>query len=103
MVTLNVIYPATEGTYFDRDYYRDHHLPLVRENWTPLGLRSLSAAFVESALGGGEAAYHCIATLEFESREAFDAAVGGPTAAAVFGDIPKFTDATAVGAVGVAA
>lgn len=100
MATLTVVYPSA-GTKFDRDYYRDHHGPLVHASWDSLGLLSLDYSFGEAGLGGGPSPFHCIATLRFGSRAELDAAAGGPSATAVFADIPNFTDAAPAGMIGV--
>jgi uncharacterized protein (TIGR02118 family) len=99
MATLVVAYPSA-GTKFDRAYYRDHHGPLVHSNWDSIGLQSLRYSFGEVGLDGGPAPFHCVATLTFGSRAELDTAISGPTAAAVFGDIPNFTDASPVAMIG---
>lgn len=43
MTTMHVTYPGDTATRFDRDYYVQHHLPLVMECWGPFGLESCTA------------------------------------------------------------
>ncbi len=42
MVTMYVTYSGDADTSFDRDYWIDSHLPLVRECWEPYGLVSVA-------------------------------------------------------------
>ena len=43
MTTMYVTYSGDAATRFDRDYYIQHHLPLVMECWGPLGLEGCAA------------------------------------------------------------
>jgi len=99
MTSLMVLYPSA-GTRFDRDYYREHHSALVHKSWDNAGLLSLEIAYGVEALGGGASPFHLVATLKFESREIFDAAMALPVSATVFADIPNFTDSTPLTMVG---
>ena len=97
-MTLHVVYPATEGTKFDYDYYSGTHLPMVREH---MGA-TIDSTLVAKGLAGGApdqpAPYHAIATLVFADQAAMDAAMAhaGPVVA----DIPNFTDTQPVMMVG---
>lgn len=42
MICIAVMYPNAADVRFDIDYYRDQHLPLVRECYGPFGLSRLS-------------------------------------------------------------
>ena len=33
MTTVYITYPGDASTYFDRNYYRTEHLPLVMRKW----------------------------------------------------------------------
>ncbi|KAM0144700.1 hypothetical protein ACHAP3_000732 [Botrytis cinerea] len=73
---ITVLYPKTETSTFDSDYYIQTHMPLVQEKWGPHGLRNwINTKLVES----GGYSYQTI--LWFESKEAFGRAVAveGPT------------------------
>lgn len=90
--TLTVVYPATPGSKFDRDYYRDTHGAIVRQAWEPVGMTGMTVAYGVGKLGGGASPYHVVCMISFKDRAALDAAVGGPSAGPVFADIAKFTD-----------
>ncbi|MDX1785478.1 EthD family reductase [Roseovarius sp. ZX-A-9] len=90
-VSLQVIYPATERSHFDMDYYTETHLPKVAAQFGA----HLENTLVTRGISGPEnapAAYHAIATLVFADAAAFGAAMGeiGP----LVEDIPNFTDVT---------
>lgn len=75
--------PADPGA-FDQ-YYRDVHTPLAQK--LP-GLVRLDVGRPQS-LDGSEAPY-LVAALDFESAEAFGAAMQSPEGAATASDVPKF-------------
>jgi len=96
MIVVTVMYPENEGATFDMDYYLTSHLKMVGEKWGGMGLKG---ARVLKGIAGGEpgssAPYRVMAVVDFESLEAFQAAVeahGGE----IFGDIPNFTNVTPV-------
>ena len=88
-VSLQVIYPASEGTSFDMDYYTSKHLPMVPDH---IGAHIESAVVTKGVSGGPDtpAPYHAVATLVFADEEARNAAMAaiGPLVA----DIPNFTN-----------
>ena len=95
MIRLSVLYPATEGARFDKDYYIASHIPLCREK---LGdaLRGVSVAFgVSGAAPGSPAPYVCIAHLDFDSVESFQQAFMG-AAPALGADLKNYSDIQAV-------
>ena len=51
MVKVSVLYPNSETTKFDMDYYLAHHIPLVQKL---LGA-ALRGVFVEQGISGGQA------------------------------------------------
>ncbi|MFW2543138.1 EthD family reductase [Primorskyibacter sp. 2E107] len=87
--TLQVIYPATEGSRFDMDYYTETHLPMVGTHWGPL----IASTLVTRGLSGGPdvpAGFHVIASIVFKDADALKTALetGGP----LIEDIANFTD-----------
>jgi len=94
MILISVMYPSGEGTRFDMEYYLGHHMPLVRERWSPLGLHEAKVVKGVGTPDGSPAPYQVMALLTFESADAFKAAVDAH-GAEIFGDIPKFTDTQA--------
>lgn len=91
MIKVSVLYPNSEGSNFDMDYYCDIHVPMVQKK---LG-SALKGVAVEQGLGGAEpgssATYAAMGHLLFETVEAFQAAFG-PHASAIIADIPNYTD-----------
>lgn len=89
METMFVTYPGDANTRFDRDYYVEGHLPLVREAWGPYGLESI-AAFFPAGDGAGTIA---VAVCGFRDEDAMNAALGSPQTGRVMADVENFTDA----------
>lgn len=92
MPIVSVFYPNSDGSRFDHDYYRETHLPLVVARWKPAGLVEAPGYRGIAAAGGGTPPFHALALLHFPTEEAMNAALGGPDAPEVMGDIAKFTD-----------
>lgn len=89
MIRVSVLYPAGDGAAFDHDYYRDKHIPMVRQK---LG-DALKGVEVDRGVGngmGGPAPYVAACHLLFESVEAFQAAMM-PAAGDIVGDVPNYT------------
>jgi uncharacterized protein (TIGR02118 family) len=88
-VTLQVLYPISNGSTFDFDYYTATHFPLVGEHMGP----HIEAISASKGLAGGPdtpPAFHAVATLTFADMDKMQAAlaVAGP----VLADIPNFTN-----------
>jgi uncharacterized protein (TIGR02118 family) len=49
MIKVSVMYPNSPGLRFDHDYYRDHHMPLIKKRMGA-GLKYYS---VDKGLAGG--------------------------------------------------
>ncbi|MDF2235556.1 EthD family reductase [Albimonas sp. CAU 1670] len=88
-ITVQAIYPITEGATFDYDYYTSTHLPLVQKHFGPKGLSGISAS---KGLAGGPGVapgYFAVATMTFPDEAAMQAALG--EAGPVLADIANFT------------
>lgn len=88
-VSLQVLYPISDGTTFDFDYYTSTHFDLVGEH---MGAH-LESMLVTKGLAGGPdvpPAFHAVASLVFKDQDALNAAMGA--AGPVLADIPKFTN-----------
>ncbi|WP_424985300.1 EthD family reductase [Microbulbifer sp. S227A] len=88
-VSLQVIYPITDGTRFDYDYYLSTHMGLVAQHMGPHIERTL----VTRGMAGGPdtpPSIYAIATIVFADQNAMSAAMklSGP----VMADIANFTD-----------
>ena len=87
--TLYVSYPGDADVRFDRDYYVQHHLPLVKACWGPLGLESCAAFWPADAAAGTVAICEC----RFRDEASLRAALASPETPRVMADVPRFTDA----------
>lgn len=88
-LSLQVIYPITDRTHFDMEYYLGTHMPLVGGHMGP----HIAETLVTKGLAGGPdtpPGIYAVATMTFADQAAMDAAmkVSGP----VIGDIPNFTN-----------
>jgi len=88
MIRVSVLYPASDGTTFDIDYYRSKHMDIVRRVMP--GVQRIE---VDQAVNGP---YVAAGHLYFDSMEALGAAMGSPTAGEAMADVPNFTNATPV-------
>jgi len=86
MIRILVLYPRSEGSTFDADYYVSTHMPLVKSTWGD----AVTGWAVD--MGVADQPHHCVGHVTFTSMDAFGAAMGGPGAATVMGDIPNFTN-----------
>jgi uncharacterized protein (TIGR02118 family) len=91
MIKISVMYPNTPGAKFDHEYYRDKHMPLVKNR---MG-ESCKFYTVDKGLAGGTpgsaATYVGIGHLFCDSVESFQAGFG-PHAEEIMGDIPNYTN-----------
>jgi uncharacterized protein (TIGR02118 family) len=88
-LSLQVIYPVSDGTDFDYDYYFGTHLPLVGN---AIG-EHVESSLVTKGIAGGPgvpAGFYAIATLVFADQAAMDAAMSNIGVAV--SDIPNFTN-----------
>ena len=95
MFVVTVLYPATEGAGFDFDYYAKTHLKLVQDRWGPMGLKSLTGVRGIGTPDRSPPPYVAMATLVWDSPEAFRAAAKAH-GAEIFGDIPNYTPIAAI-------
>lgn len=89
-VTLQVLYPITDGSTFDDAYYASTHMDLVNEH---MGAHIDNTVVTKGLAGGPDTppAFHAVATILFADQGAMDAAMAG--AGPVLADIPNFTNA----------
>ena len=92
MIRLQAFYPNTEDGFFDHDYYVNKHVPVVNELLGPLGMVGIEVSRGTEAMDGGKAAYTCVVTVTFESREAMDNGFSGERRDRLLNDIANFTD-----------
>ncbi len=98
-VTVQAIYPNSEGATFDFDYYVGKHLPLVRKLLAPKGLAAIA---VSRGLPSGPDAppkYLAVCTMTFPDEAALAAALGeaGPLIVGVGGALSIVYTSSVVG------
>ncbi len=86
-ITVCVTYAGNESTAFDREYWTDVHLPLVRECWGPYGLVSAAGFFPAEDGSGFVAICPCV----FRDEAAMKAAFGAAETSRVMADVVNFT------------
>jgi uncharacterized protein (TIGR02118 family) len=91
MIVVTVMYPAGPGKTFDLDYYLTKHIPLVKERWTSLGLKSAQVLRGAGQPDGSAPVYQMMVLLTFGSVDDFKAA-GKAHGAEIFADVAKFTN-----------
>ncbi|MEO6989726.1 MAG: EthD family reductase [Aquihabitans sp.] len=85
MIRFSVFYPATEGSHFDHDYYRDSHVPLCVKTW------GVERYEIDKGVNGPfTAAVHFF----FDSLDAMNSALAVDGTAAVQADVANYTDIT---------
>ena len=91
MIKVSVMYPNTAGARFDHDYYRDKHMPMLKEKMGD----ACKSYTIDKGLAGGApgapAPYIGMCHIYCDSVESFQAAFG-PHAKAIMADIANYTD-----------
>jgi uncharacterized protein (TIGR02118 family) len=90
MIKVSVMYPNGPDARFDETYYRDRHMPMVKE----LMGDALHYYTVDRAVrgeAGANAAYIAMGHLFCDSVDAFQAAFG-PHADRIMADIPNYSN-----------
>lgn len=84
-----MIVTCSGGSFFDRDYYVDVHLPLALECWQQYGLESASAFFPRDANSPDVS----VGIYKFRDEAGIHAALASRETQIVMADVPRFTDA----------
>lgn len=87
MVSLIVLYSADIS--FDREYYLNTHVPLVRQAMTPLGMQACEVDELLPGLDGSPPPYQVVFRMHFESLDVLQAALA-KAGADVMADIPNY-------------
>ena len=95
MIKVSVMYPNKPGARFDHGYYRDKHMPLVKER---MGATCLFYT-VDKGLAGGAPGepptYIGMCHIFCDNVASFQEGFG-PHAEEILADIPKYTDLSPV-------
>lgn len=87
MIRVSVLYPSSEGSTFDHDYYKNNHIPLACRTW------GLDGAEIDKGINGP---YVAAVHFTFDSMEAMGAALAAPGTAEVQADVANYTNITPV-------
>jgi uncharacterized protein (TIGR02118 family) len=95
MIKVSVMYPNVAGARFDHEYYRDKHMPMVKEKMGD----KCKYYTVDKGIAGGTPGtpptYIGMCHIFCDSVAAFQAGFG-PHASEILADIPNYTDLTPV-------
>lgn len=83
MISVHILYPKTDESTFDMDYYTSTHMPMLAD-----ALGDACTGWGASSTGGNWAA---IGWATVTSKEAFDAAMG-EHGAKIMGDVANYTN-----------
>ena len=84
--TVIVLYPRTENSTFNLDYYLSTHMPLAARAWTNYGFKAWSVTQLSE-----DAPYSIHVLMEWDSREAFGKALQDPGTQEVMADVENFS------------
>ncbi|MBI2993105.1 MAG: EthD family reductase [Gammaproteobacteria bacterium] len=90
MVRVSVMYPKQEGGRFDFDYYLKTHIPLAKK-LVGSAMKRVEVYKGAGEPGGAPETYVAVASLYFDSVDAFGAAFG-PVAEQIMADVPNYTN-----------
>jgi uncharacterized protein (TIGR02118 family) len=82
MIKVTVLYPSTDDSTFDTDYYRTTHAEIVRRVLKP------ERFDIDKGLDGQP--FHAIGYLLYASQDAMKAGMGSPDAGEAMADITNF-------------
>ena len=85
-VKVSVLYPASEGSTFDMDYYKTTHREIVE--------RVLGPGAVRGEQGIDDQPFMATGHLIYESMEAMQTGMAGPDAGEAMADVANFTNIT---------
>jgi len=95
MLCITAIYPNDPGSRFDAGYYLTSHAETAHALLAPHGLEEIRTTIGTAALDGSPPPFWAVSEMHFTSRAAFDAGIAAE-GAALFADIPKYTDVTPI-------
>jgi uncharacterized protein (TIGR02118 family) len=92
VIRVSVLYPNSEGTHFDEDYYVNKHMPMVADKLASAMVRYEIDKGVAGATPGAPAPFVAAVHMFFDSLQSFQGAFGA-NAGPIMADIPNYTDA----------
>lgn len=91
MVKVSVLYPHADGARFDHAYYRDRHMPLLKQRLGDACLYYTVDKGIAGGAPGARAPFVGMCHIYCESAEAFQQAFA-PHAAEIMGDVRNYTN-----------
>jgi uncharacterized protein (TIGR02118 family) len=88
MIRVSVLYPLSEGSTFDRDYYLNSHMPLTRDLFKSALLKD--EIWSGMSVPGLPATYEILLHMYFDSLESF--ASLQEHSATLMADVPNYTN-----------
>lgn len=88
MISVNILYPKSEGSTFDMDYYANKHMPMFAK-----ALGDACHGWGVSDIHGDD--YHAVGWASVENMDAFNAAMN-EHGAEVMGDVPNYTSVSPI-------
>lgn len=83
MIAVTLLYPKSDDSTFDMDYYTTSHMPMFAE-----ALGDACQGWGAATVTSGK--YHAVGWATVSSQDAFDAAMG-EHGAKIMGDVPNYT------------
>ena len=84
MIAVTILYPRTDDSTFDMDYYTSTHMPMLAD-----ALGDACKGWGAAAIGDGK--YAAMGWATVESQDAFNAAMA-EHGAKIMGDVPNYTN-----------
>ena len=91
MIVVTVMYPKTEQSTFDFDYYINRHIPLAKARFEECGLMDVRLVRGSAMLDGTAPIYALIGELIFPSMQHLQDAVG-KHGTEILADVPNYTN-----------
>lgn len=84
MISIHILYPRTDDSTFDMEYYTSTHMPMLAD-----ALGDACQEWGASSIAAGP--WQAIGWANVDSQEAFDSAMG-EHGAKIMGDVPNYTN-----------
>lgn len=91
MIKVCIMYPYEEGKFFDMDYYKNNHMPMLAELFGDAMLHYEIDNGVSGRTPDEPIPFLAIGYLYFQTISDYDRAFG-PNAEQIIGDIPNYTN-----------
>ncbi len=89
MIRIMALYPRSEGTHFNSEYWLNTHMPMLPTKWPKL-------TKWEADIAAPDSPYYAIAHIFFDSIEDLQEAMSSSATGEVLGDIPNYTDTSPI-------